>query len=155
MSFLSKIFFIGILSAVSLSVFADDSSFPRIQVKGINPGPMIHDGTVSFYGKDTDSFFKMLPAINSVDPTFDAANAKVNRVLVLQSKNYDLEITCTKGHVDTDYTTDHSSHKIVYDEDKLTKCAIKFVKSPIREGDATDYKPVDVVTGEPKILTVK
>lgn len=149
MGILSKMLVVGVLFAISLSVFADDSSFPRIQVKGINPGPMKNEDSISFYGKNTEDFFKMLPAIDSVDLEWDALNAQVNRVLVLQSNNYDLVLACSKGKVETTFDKDEkATNKVVFNKDGLTTCTVKFDKNPIREGDATDFKPIDAVTGK-------
>lgn len=130
-----------LLSVLSLSAFADDASIPKIDVKGINPGSLTQEKPIEFYGKNVDTFFKMLPGVISVDSNFDKMNTEVNRQLTIQSKSYDLTFVCSKGSVET---TDNGTYVTKLDPNG-TKCIISVTKNPEREGDGYDFKPIDPV----------
>lgn len=126
---------LAILATAGLA-HADDSSFPKIDVKGINPGPMSKDQSITFYGKNAGDFFNMLPHSQSVEPAWDKIDAKVNRELMIVSNGHNLLITCSKGKVDYD------TKKVTLNP-QGTEC--KVTLDVDNEGDSFDFKPVDVL----------
>lgn len=111
-----------VLMALGFQASANDSSVPKITVKGIKPVNAQSGTVISFYGKNTDVFFDMIPAISSVMPDEDVKYAKVYRSLLLESNGWLVDISCAKA--------DENGNP------KATECSFELIK---KTPDTMDY----------------
>ena len=87
-----------ILSSFTFSAVANDSAAPKISVKGIDPMGSASGTEFKVYGGNTSDLFEMIPAISSVFPKEDIKFAKKYRTLNIESKGWNLNVTCLKGN---------------------------------------------------------
>ncbi|MGE4134040.1 MAG: hypothetical protein AB7F86_20555 [Bdellovibrionales bacterium] len=109
---------------------ANDSAFPKITVKGINPGEVKLGQKIEIYGKNADVFFEMLP--NSLVAASKEENhelAKKYRSLSLVSKAYSLNIWCDK--------VDQNGHPLAIG----THCTVELAR-PYTDGDGYEVAPI-------------
>lgn len=121
-----------LIAAFGFAAQANDSSFPKISVKGIDPGQMKIGQEIKFYGKNAESFMKMLPntlSAGSKEMNHDLANKYRNIALV--SGAYQLDIGCsTEACNDEGCSTNPAG----------VTCTIQ-LNNKYEDGDSFEYAP--------------
>lgn len=122
-----------LIAAFGFVAQANDSSFPKISVKGIDPGKMKKGESIKFYGKNAESFMKMLPntlVAGSKEDNHDLANKYRNIALV--SGAYQLDIGCGTEVCDNEGNCGSSVYGV--------ECTIQ-LNEKYEDGESYEYAP--------------
>lgn len=130
---MKQIAMVLMIAVFSFAAQANDSSFPKITVKGIDPGKMKKGESIKFYGKNAEQFMKMLPntlVAGSKQDNHELANKYRNIALV--SGAYQLDIFCSTEVCDNEGNCGTSVNGV--------ECTIQ-LNEKYEEGDSFEYAP--------------